>query len=571
MSEDENKEENKEKENPGEEKGETKKENNKEEIKEKELKEEEDIKTKILNSKNTFLSQIKKLLDDISLNYDNLISNIEKSDNKEEFLPIYNNIEEFQNIIIEENENLNNYLIQSIKAKEKKEEKEGKILKINCNSNIDAIKKKLEKNNYEKIIIKELSSDSFNEIFKLNENKENNDIIIKKSNIENYNLKYIKNINKLKIKRCKILFGSNLFNFNKINELYLESINLINENFNLILQGLKPNINNIKILSIKNNNISKLNLNIDKDIIYKNLSFINLSNNKISKISENIFKLMPNIKSIDLTNNNINFICRYKNILNICKDKNIIILLAKNPAIIKEKNREEYCNYLKDILPEKLDDNSNIKYLNLEGLFMGKTYYILSEINFNNINISNLNSLNLSHNNLNDQDFIKLIENSKNFFAKIKKLIMCSNYITEEGINSLINNENEEFSKIFINLRKLDLSGNPIKFSDLNQFKNMINFFPNLKTLLMKYTPFEKDFNDYLKIKAINRVEKDKKELSELDSQFEEILEKEKIMDNRKIIIKMMHKNEYRFLNLIRTYFPYLLYNIKLETKFIEE
>ena len=42
-------------------------------------------------------------------------------------------------------------------------------------------------------------------------------------------------------------------------------------------------------------------------------------------------------------------------------------------------------------------------------------------------------------------------------------------------------------------------------------------------------------------------------------------------MDNRKIIIKMMHKNEYRFLNLIRTYFPYLLSNIKLETKFIEE
>ena len=150
-------------------------------------------------------------------------------------------------------------------------------------------------------------------------------------------------------------------------------------------------------------------------------------------------------------------------------------------------------------------------------------------------------------------------------------MILCSNYITEEGINSLVNNEKGEYSKIFDNLKKLDLSGNPIRFSDLNQFKNMINFFPNLKTLLLKYTSFEKDYNNYLKMKAASKIDKENKELTELDKQFEELMEKERYFDKKKINIKMMNTNGLKYFNLVRKYFPYLLYNIKLETKFIEE
>ena len=180
--------------------------------------------------------------------------------------------------------------------------------------------------------------------------------------------------------------------------------------------------------------------------------------------------------------------------------------------------------------------------------------------------------VNLSHNNMTDQNLIEIIKNNKEFFSKIKKLILCSNYITEEGINSLINEENEEYSKIFVNLRKLDLSGNHIKFSDLNQFKNIFKIFPNLKTLLLRFTPFEKDYNNYLKKKAMNKIEENEKtELSEIELQFEELIEKEKFLKNKKIKIKMMNTNDYMHYNLIRKYFPYLLYSIKLETKFIEE
>jgi len=532
----------------------------------------EDIKEKIMNSKNEFLAKMKIMMENISSNYDNLISNISQNKN-EKSENIFQNIEELQNNIIEGNENLNLFLKQNKINSESKEEKDEKILKINCNSNINEIIRKLGKYNFEKIIIKELSSISFNEIFKSYIDKAYKDVIIKKCNIENYEIKQVfKEINKLKIKRCKISFGNNFLNFKTINELYLENINLINENLNIILQGIKSNLNNIKILSIKNNNISKLNLDLDENIIYNNLEFLNLSNNKISKIAENIFDILPIIKTIDLTNNNINFICRYKNILNISKEKNCIILLSKNPGIIKEKNREEYCNYLKEYIPEKLNKNNHIKYLNLEGLFINKTYNILSQINFNTMEITFLNSLNLSHNNLTDQNLIEIIKNNKDFFSRIKKLILCSNYITEECINSLINDENGEFQKIFANLKKLDISGNHIKFTDLNQLKNLTKTFPNLKTLLLKYTPFENDYNNYLKMKAMNKIEEgENKELSESYLQFEEIFEKEKFLNEKKIKIKMMNTNDYMHFNLIRKYFPYLLYNIKLETKFIEQ
>ena len=532
----------------------------------------EDIKEKIMNSKNEFLAKMKIMMENISSNYDNLISNISQNKN-EKSENIFQNIEELQNNIIEGNENLNLFLKQNKINSESKEEKDEKILKINCNSNINEIIRKLGKYNFEKIIIKELSSISFNEIFKSYIDKAYKDVIIKKCNIENYEIKQVfKEINKLKIKRCKISFGNNFLNFKTINELYLENINLINENLNIILQGIKSNLNNIKILSIKNNNVSKLNLDLDENIIYNNLEFLNLSNNKISKIAENIFDILPIIKTIDLTNNNINFICRYKNILNISKEKNCIILLSKNPGIIKEKNREEYCNYLKEYIPEKLNKNNHIKYLNLEGLFINKTYNILSQINFNTMEITFLNSLNLSHNNLTDQNLIEIIKNNKDFFSRIKKLILCSNYITEECINSLINDENGEFQKIFADLKKLDISGNHIKFTDLNQLKNLTKTFPNLKTLLLKYTPFENDYNNYLKMKAMNKIEEgENKELSESYLQFEEIFEKEKFLNEKKIKIKMMNTNDYMHFNLIRKYFPYLLYNIKLETKFIEQ
>ena len=540
--------------------------------KEKEKNKNEDIKEKIMNSKNEFLAKMKIMMENISSNYDNLISNISQNKN-EKSENIFQNIEELQNNIIEGNENLNLFLKQNKMNSESKEEKDEKILKINCNSNINEIIRKLGKYNFEKIIIKELSSISFNEIFKSYIDKAYKNVIIKKCNIENYEIKQVfKEINKLKIKRCKISFGNNFLNFKTINELYLENINLINENLNIILQGIKSNLNNIKILSIKNNNISKLNLDLDENIIYNNLEFLNLSNNKISKIAENIFDILPIIKTIDLTNNNINFICRYKNILNISKEKNCIILLSKNPGIIKEKNREEYCNYLKEYIPEKLNKNNHIKYLNLEGLFINKTYNILSQINFNTMEITFLNSLNLSHNNLTDQNLIEIIKNNKDFFSRIKKLILCSNYITEECINSLINDENGEFQKIFADLKKLDISGNHIKFTDLNQLKNLIKTFPNLKTLLLKYTPFENDYNNYLKMKAMNKIEEgENKELSESYLQFEEIFEKEKFLNGKKIKIKMMNTNDYMHFNLIRKYFPYLLYNIKLETKFIEQ
>ena len=569
-----------------------------------------EINKKILESKNNFIEKMNKFISDINTNYNNYISNITTISNslindnsktgeeiKQNFFKLKNNfesIEELQNNILENSDKLNNYFtennLDNIENKNKKGN--GNVLKINSGVDTIECQKKLENNEIKKIIIKELPSNILEEIFLPNdeneeikkefENRQYNDIIIKKSNLENVNFsKLFPNLKKFKLKKCQISFDSNgSFNFNKINELYLENIGLVNESFNSILSVLKNNsdfINNIKIFSIKCNNISTFNLNFNgittSEKKYNNLKFLNLSNNKIGKINHDIYNLLPSIKVIDLTNNNISFYSRYKKLLDISKDINCILLLSKNPVIIKEKNREEYCNYLKDIIP-KVTNDYPLKLLNLEGLFCGKTYPLLLEINISKINNNNLVSLNLSYNNLNDQDLSKIIGNDKNsIFSNIKKLVLCSNYITEAGLDILINGEQ---NKIFINLKKLDLSGNPIKFNDLNQFKKFLNGFPKIKTLLLRHTPIEKDFNNYLRIKLIRQIEQsDKEELTEfspLDLQFEEIIEKERYLKEKtKLTIKIINTIGYKNLSLVRKYFPYLLDNIKIETKFVDE
>ena len=579
-----------------------------------------EINTKIINSKNNFLQKLNNFVSGLSTNYNKYLSEIDKNsnniinnnnnnnttvnneDNTKQYLlkleNIFQTIEDLQNNILENNNNLTKFLNKEEESKKDKKSKNEKILKINCGDDIRDCQKRLEGNNLEKIIIKELSSNILEEIFlpnknenddeknndnnNINENKQYNDIIIKKCNLENVNISQLfPNVNKLKLKKCKIPFNSKgLYNFNIINELYLENIGLVNENFNTILSDLKRNINfinNIKVFSIKNNKISIFNLELSKDNSeqkYTKLEFLNLSNNKISKISNNIFELLPSIKVIDLTDNNISFNSRYKTLLDTSKEKNCILFLGKNPGVIKEKNREGYCIYLKDCLP-LLTNEHKIKNINLEGLFCGKTYQFLPLMNISNITIQ-LNTLNLSYNNLNDQDFIKLIENENktpSIFSNLKKLILCSNYITEAGLENLVNGG---YGKIFAGLKKLNLSGNPIKFNDLNMFKKFIEAFPKMKTLLIKHTPIEKDFNNYLKIRVQRKMEENMKgelsSMSDMDLQFEEFVAKEHYLKEKtKLCLKLMNTNGYKCLSIIRRYFPYLLENMKIETKFIDE
>ena len=586
-----------------------------------------DMNQKFLISKNEFFTKLNKFITEVFSNYDEYINEINKkseeiindSSKNEEYVKKYlfglenafQNIEYMQNCILEENENLNKYITQKDDVKKKQNEN---ILKITCCSDICECQQRLESPSFEKIekiIVKEVGSTMLEEIFLPNnnddndeENKENkndninkqfNDVIIKNCNLENVNLAQIfPNVNKFKLKKCTISFDSKeFFNFNKIKELYLENIGLVNESFNSIFSDLKNNIefmNNIKIFSIKNNNISILNLNFEEvkeeakenednnnesesSKKYNSLEFLNLSDNKISKLSSTIFDLLPAIKVIDITNNNISFYSKYKPLLDSSKEKKCLVLLAKNPGVIKEKNKEEYCNYLNEILPT-VSLEYPMKILNLEGLFCGTTYPLLFTV-FSNLNL-NVISLNLSYNHLNDEDFIKLIENSNSstsVFTGVKKLILCSNYITEKGLNTLIEGG---YNKKLPSVVKLDLSGNPIKLNDFNKFKQFIEGFPCIKTLLLRNTPFEKNYNNYLRVRVVRKLEENQKKelsnMSDLDLKFDEFIEKEHYLrEKTKLTLKLMNTNGYKCISLVRKYFPYLLDNIKIETKFIDE
>ena len=71
-------------------------------------------------------------------------------------------------------------------------------------------------------------------------------------------------------------------------------------------------------------------------------------------------------------------------------------------------------------------------------------------------------------------------------------------------------------------------------------------------------------------------MEENKKEelstMSEIDLQFEEFIEKEHYLrEKTKLTLKLMNINGHKCLSMVRRYFPYLLENIKIETKFIDE
>ena len=396
-----------------------------------------------------------------------------------------------------------------------------------------------------------------------------NNIAIKKCNLETLNLcELFPNIKKLKIKTCilPLMDLSQNFKINQLKELYLENIGLFNTNFNEIITCLKSNnsnfIENIKILSVKNNKLSEIDsLFLPENSIYKNLNFLNLSNNDFTSISNNILENLPSIKVLDISCNNVPFDL---DLLGKYKSKNCLLVLSKNIGIFDEKNREEYCKYLEEILPQTNSENFPLKRLNFEGVFYGKTYPMMLSINFKSI-FPNLTELNLTNNNINDNDLSVFISNNSENNV-LKKFVLCSNNITEAGIELLINGE---FNKKLLHLKKLELSGNPIKLS-VEQLKKFLNTFSKLRMLKIKNTPIEKDINSYLKIKAERkRQELNNKELSnmtDVDLQYEEFLCKEHYLKEKtNVTLNIINFNGMECLKLIKNYYPDLLERFKIE------
>ena len=385
-------------------------------------------------------------------------------------------------------------------------------------------------------------------------------------------------IKKFTIKNCKIPYDiSQNLNFNFLTNLVLENLGLNDDNFQNLFMIIKSNKylkNNLKLISLKNNNIGLVDpcKGLDSDKIEQglglaNLEIFNLSNNKIFFITFEMVNALKNIKLIDLTNNGLVFPTRYSTFLSARKKILFLVLLTKNYALLNDNNKEEYINYLFDVIPKI---NYEFKSLSFINLYVGKFYEKMKTLNLSKFNNS-LIELDISYGNINDKDLSALLKGNLNL-SNLKILNLSKNKLTEKKIDIFAENFMEQFSK----LKYLYLSGNKLTFKKAANYQNFFEKFKSLKLFEVKNTPFELSLNNYTRT-IINRYYENERYKTYKTNFSSEDLEIEKIAQNNKylltktnVTISVFDVNNYKYVSKIKKFYPEILERINFETKFQE-
>ena len=385
-------------------------------------------------------------------------------------------------------------------------------------------------------------------------------------------------IRKFTIKNCKIPYDiSQNLNFNFLTNLVLENLGLNDDNFQNLFMIIKSNKylkNNLKLISLKNNNIGLVDpcKGLDSDKIEQglglaNLEIFNLSNNKIFFITFEMVNALKNIKLIDLTNNGLVFPTRYSTFLSARKKILFLVLLTKNYALLNDNNKEEYINYLFDVIPKI---NYEFKSLSFINLYVGKFYEKMKTLNLSKFNNS-LIELDISYGNINDKDLSALLKGNLNL-SNLKILNLSKNKLTEKIIDIFAENFMEQFSK----LKYLYLSGNKLTFKKAANYQNFFEKFKSLKLFEVKNTPFELSLNNYTRT-IINRYYENERYKTYKTNFSSEDLEMEKIAQNNKylltktnVTISVFDVNNYKYVSKIKKFYPEILERINFETKFQE-
>ena len=388
----------------------------------------------------------------------------------------------------------------------------------------------------------------------------------------------IKNIT---LKNCKLPYDlSSKLNFNYLTDLILENIGLIDDNIQSLFNLIKKNNslkNTLKKISLRNNNISifdpckgmiDVKSKIEEILGLSNLEILDLSNNKLVFIGSKIMHALDKIKLINLTNNNIVFPSVYTSFIKMSKKKSFLVLLTKNYALINHKNREEYIDYLLNILP-KID--FGLDTISLINLYTSQFYEKMKPINLCKYN-NTLIELDISYGSFKDSDLKNLFKS--NFaLENLKYLNLSKNKLTDKFLDILVEND---FPKQFSKLKKLDLSGNMLQFKQAINYQNFFEKYKALKLFVVKNTPFELSINNYTKT-IINRyyeMERNKKyktNFSNEDLEIQKIVENNNyLVNNTKVTISLIDVNNYKYVSKVKKYFPAILERIDFETRYYE-
>lgn len=386
-------------------------------------------------------------------------------------------------------------------------------------------------------------------------------------------------IKKLTIKNSKLPYdiSANL-NFNFMTHLILENIGLIDDNFNSIFMQIRSNRllkNNLKYISFKNNNIGLFEPSkgidqnkLEEELGLNNLEVLDLSNNRIFFMSIQMINALKKIKLIDFTNNGIIFPSRYSSYLSAGKKVLFLILLTKNYALLNSHNKEEYINYLFEVIPKI---NYGFNSISLINLYSGKFYEKMKTLNLSKFS-ETLVDLDISYGNINDKDLTVLLKGNL-ALPNLKNLNLAKNKLTDNILDILLEgNYQEKFSK----LKSLNLSSNQIVFKKAERYQNFFEKFKSLKLFEIKQTAFELSLNNYTRT-IINRYYENERYKMYKTNFSNEDLEIQKIMENNKYLVNKTNvticvydTNNHKYIAKIKKFYPEMLERINFETRFIE-
>ena len=312
-----------------------------------------------------------------------------------------------------------------------------------------------------------------------------NDDIFADNDIINLNTPKLK---KLKIRKCQLqnydFILSLIENCNSLKIVILDNINITQKSFIGIINKIKENINidnSLEYLSFSKNEISKVDF---KDLNSKNkfnsLKYINLSKNNIYNFSEQNLDFLPQIKTIDLSCNNITTRKLFKYIIKNKKD--ILALFSSNLFLNNTKNRQKYLQYLKSFLSKPTFETG--PKLNFSLLFDNDNF--INDIKFNSTTKLSLINLDLSYNCIKTDSLKQFFKNNRGLIS-LKKITLSHNLIDLSFFK-------EEENNIYLpSLIIIDLSFNNIKYtqySDIDFIEDFVKSKPNLKYIKIQKNKF---------------------------------------------------------------------------------
>jgi len=392
----------------------------------------------------------------------------------------------------------------------------------------------LDKNDMNKIFY-EINS-KYKKNYSNNENNENNtenETVAKKlknlsiinSDLTIDNLPKLKfpALKKFRLKRSYLTF-SYLFDYifnetNSLIQIYIENINMTDNSLRLFFEYLYPKKSiheTLKNLSFKGNNLTKINFKNFKldNIKFNNLQYLNFAKNNIYEFSPDNFKLIPELKVLDLTDNNISNNLLFNYILSGNKIFKFIVLLSNN--IFIHNNHKNNIQYIKYISENLSIFEHKIKKISFCLLFNKNNLEYLTKLKISPAVKISICKLDLSFCGLNDENLWKLFRN--NFgLLNLEELNLSNNFLTDNAFNLCSGLQGDILLE---KLYMIDLSGNKIEcklFNDLMGLDTFIDNHKELKRIKLQQTYF---------IQGLKKLIDEKKNLIELNSIFHKFIEK---------------------------------------------